>query len=627
MSDKLYLDFDDKPLTLVEAAFSLARDAQQVRQNQCARNDKLYRGFLDMSTRDYDKPNIFIPKIFNIVETKVARDCQVVLGSRPWMPVDSNRKDFREIAEYQTELLDELANRGNFPRSFITMDRIKTLHGNAFIEPMPYFVNVTEKIPIPDPVTGMALNYMERDVPRLRIRFRVYAPWEIFVDPKATGLSEGEFCRYIIKFDIVDSKEIQQMYEEGAYGPSVGGDDIDPTDLRGVSASMVNNADHWGYTMLHDVGIIGGAVDDGTCILMRYESPERYIECLNGTHILRDVPNPFKHKRINLAKFDHRRSPHTQEQFWAMGEAKPNEILQTMLNDLWNQTLENHELTNQGMMLYREKGIVGGPDSLVRVPGNRIGISGGDDTKPLSNYVLDLPAQQLPRDHYMLPAAVERMMDLTSQSFNIQRGEAENDDKTLGEASMLKESGDSPMELNIRQIEYGLGDLADLCFYHIDQYGTMDDYAEVIGPEKAMEMRFANPHDLPGGFNFAFKGSDRVVNVLQRQRAWANIAPMLVQLPVIKPVGFAQRTMEIYELDDSDMDEIVMNEEEFQMQQQAMAMQQQAQMEQERRGQVEDSERQHSQNKEMEQIKGQQRAQKTSTGSVAQSAGRQAAQT
>ena len=119
--NKLYLDFDDDdPLKLVEAAYSLARDGQQVRQNQCSRDYRLYRGIFDASYRDPDRPNIFIPKIWHIVETKVARDTQVILGSRPWMPVEARRREFKRIAEFQTELLDESADRGNFARSFIT---------------------------------------------------------------------------------------------------------------------------------------------------------------------------------------------------------------------------------------------------------------------------------------------------------------------------------------------------------------------------------------------------------------------------------------------------------------------------------------------------------------------------
>ncbi|MEA1998540.1 MAG: hypothetical protein U9N61_04345, partial [Euryarchaeota archaeon] len=506
------LDFDGKPLDLVEAAHEQSKIHQNARNVKYQRHYNNYRAFLDMTYRNPDRSNVFIPKLYSLIESTVPRDIKALYGLRPYIPFMSKRPEFREVAQYQAEFLDDLLHKTDFLNDMILVHKLKALYGTSFIEAIPFQEMTTEKALVPEMVYGrqVGMRVQEQQVPRYRLRTRVYAPWEVFADPYATDLSSPEGCRYVIKYQITDRRQILRMAEKGMYP------DLDIELLmsdRGAEGEQL--ADHWGMAMLQDMGLVYSDAGNDMGVIMRYESPERYIDCWNGRVILRDTPNPFKHGMINLTKFSHIIDPHTQNRFWGLGEAELTESLCEMLNDTWDLTFNSHNLINNPTIYYR-KGSVN-PDALVRVPANRVGIDASSD-RPVRDSVYEEPGQGLPRDHYMIAQTIEDYIDLTSRKFEVGRGESTRGAETLGEVAYLKEAGDSNQELNVRLAETSLSDLAIKCVSHNDQFATPQDHTEVLGQQKAMVMQFANPQDLPGGFNFQFKGSDRVTNQMIKQK-------------------------------------------------------------------------------------------------------------
>jgi hypothetical protein len=529
------LDFDSPDgLLLVENAFKSAQNVQQTRNNQYKRNNELYHGMLEV--RDVDRANIFFPKIFNVVETKLPRYVRAAHGTRPYIPFEARRDEFKMIAHCQSDLLDDYLYRGQFLNKRIAGLKIAILHGTSFLESIPYFEMVTQKQLVPDMFGQMQMQ--EEEVPRFRMKLRVYAPWEVYVDPYATGLESVGDCRYVIKQALVSRREVVRMAQQGAY-PG-----LDIEKMADGDSSLAEMADHWGVAMLSALGLEVPSHDGDVGIVLRYESPERYIDVWNGRTVLRDIPNPYKHKNINLSRMVHGVDPHTQDSFWGIGDAKVNEVLQEMLNSLWNMTFDNHFMTNQMMIYYREGSV--NPDALVRTSGNRVPIEASND-RPIRDSIVESPGQPLPRDHYMLPQAVERAMDYTSGVSDMIRGEVAQTDSTASEAAMRKESGEMRLELAIRQDEVFLSDFGHKCLSHIDQFSSIDDWVEVLGVERAQTMYVANPSDLPGGFNFVHKGADRIANRVIRQRNMRDVMPFLVQNPTIRPDWLAMKTLEIFD--------------------------------------------------------------------------------
>ncbi len=588
-----YLDFDGEPLKLVEAAYTIAQNQQQVRNNQYQRDWQNYQGWIDMTRRNPDQANVFVPKPFVIIETKVPRNVRNVVGMRPYIPFESAREEYRYQSQLMQIVLDELLYRGGMYSKYNDSAKIKTLYGTSFIEILPYYDQVNQKVLIGDAFGQPTL--VDNPVFRLRFRIRVYAPWEVYVDPYAINLEEKDACRYVVKLELVSRRQLIKLSEKGAY------QDFDVEQLRSVHAGdSQDKAKHWGLSMLADLGIPLPDGDDDMGLLMRYESPERYIDIWNGLVVLRDIANPYKHGKINLSRHKHTSDAHTQNSFWGIGEMKPNEVLFAMNNDTWNMTLNSHQLHNQPTIYYRKDSVH--PDAIVRTAGNRVQIECGND-RPISDSIEDAPIHGLPRDHYMIPHELERMIDMTSGIYDMQRGEAPIKESTASEAAMRREAGDIRLELEIRNSEAFLADLGDKALSHIDQFATIEDKIEILGMQPAMMLEYSNPTDLPGGYNYRFKGSMRAANLLIKQRNLKELSQILLNVPNLLPGEYLKLILQIHDFDEAEISRMVIPDQVmWQMQQQAAAQQAQAEFE--------ENERQRAHERDIAEIKRKQAEQK-----------------
>lgn len=545
------LDFDGKPLELVESAFKTSQNYQQARNRQYSNNNKLYHGMMDVI--DPDRANIFIPMIHNIVEVKAPRYVRAAHGVRPYIPFEATRPDFREVARLQARFLDELLHKAQFLNRRILALKSVILHGTAFMESVPYFELVTEKVLVPDMFGRPQMQ--QRQVPRLRFRLKVFAPWEVYVDPFATGLESADECRWVVKQELASRRAILRLAQKGGY-PG-----LDIEKLANEDENLMGRHDHWGSQMLGDLGLSLPKTDGDVGVLLRYESPERYIELWNGHTILRDIPNPYAHKQINLSRMVHGMNPHTQDAFWGIGDAKMNEVLQMMLNDTWNMTFDSHFMMNQPMIYYRQGKV--DPNALVRTSGNRVAIDSTSDERPITHDFYESSGNPLPRDHYDIPFTIEKMIEKTSGASDMIQGIDSSRESTASEAAMRKEAGELRLELAVRQDEVFLSDFGRKCLSHIDQFATFDDFVEVLGPQDAQLLYTANPADLPGGYNFTFKGADKIANQVVAQRNLQAIAPHILQLPTLLPTRFGHWVLEQFNVDDQRAREMFIPDEAF----------------------------------------------------------------
>ena len=569
------IDFDGEPLKLFRNAFDAADEHQDVRDQQYERDYQNYHAFLDMSLRNPDRSNVTIPKIRSLVNTKAPGEIKAAVGSRPYIPFTARRPDFEEFAEGQSKVLDHQLEMGRFYSEFVLADIMNILYGTAFMEAVPYFKAETRRIPMPiiaqTPFGPEIVDYQVQTIPLqlLRLKIRAWAPWELKVDPIARGLEEAEDCRYVIKIQITSKRAIRDLAEQGAYP----GLDLDELDASGAGEDLTDNK---GLAILENMGIPAPKDDSDIAVLFRYESAGRYIDIIDDRLVLRDVPNPYPkmaggHNLINLSKMVHDVDPHTMAAFWGNGEGKANEILQALLNDLYNIAIDNHNFANQGMTYFAKgRGVV--PAQLIHSVGNKVGFTIPDNMR-IGDVVQDSFGQPLPADHYILMQRTEDNMDLTAQSGNVMRGEEAPGDRTLGEISLLRQAGDARQELNIRNIEDFLADFGRKCLSHLDQFSRSIDREEVLGKEEAMRLIMLNPRDLPGGYDFAFKGSDRVINQIIRQRSLTELDKRLTGSPYLKEGEWLHVLMDSHDL--SEEAELVLktDEEVSFEQQQALALQ------------------------------------------------------
>lgn len=572
MSTKIDFDSSDS-LKLFRAAYDTADEHQGPRDEQCERDYQNFHAYLDMTTRNPDRSNIAIPKIFSVIMTKSPREIKAAIGRRPYIPFDAKRDEFKEIAGLQSDMLDQLLYIGGFANQFSIADMIKVTYGTAFMEALPYFEDDVQRGMVPQtimtPMGPQVVGWAIQNIPvkRFRLQVKTYAPWEVKVDPFATDLETPGGCRYVVKVRIASKREIKRLAEAGAYGDKFDIDRLDATEAEyGEELSK-----HRGLTILQNMGIpdVGGDGDIG--VLYRYESPERYIDIWNDRVVLRDSldsGHPFDrmdggHGLINLSRMVHNIDPHTQAQFWGNGEVKINELQCDLLNDILNNTMDNANFLNMGKTYYANS-IGVSPEQLVHAMGNKIPVDLRDGQK-IQDVIYEDRGDPLPGDFYNLREVVERYIDITGNTMPVMRSEASGSDTTLGEVSILKEAGDSREELNVRLLEDPfLKDFGHKCLCHMDQFARTDDKVEFMGEEAAQMMLMLNPRDLPGGYNFTFDGSDRVVNQVIKQRNLMNLSQHVEANPFTKPREWARVLFEAHDLAD-EVDNVFMTEDEAAM--------------------------------------------------------------
>lgn len=559
------LDFDGEPLGLVEAAVASADERQTNRNEQFRKEWWMYTTYIDQSERDPDLPNIQLPKMYSIIEDKCPKETSALFGKTPIAPVVTKREAFRVVGTLQAEMFDDLTRRAGQWVEGHLLTKLKLLYGTSFQNLVPYYEPIVDKRLVRSSVGGFEVE--ETKAHRLRLAIETWAPWEVMVDAHATTLTKRDGCRYLIKIQLASKRQIRDLYAKGYY-PDL---DLDRLEQYRGSTSRWRG-EHFGHQMLSALGLPTPSDDDDMGVMLRYESPDRYIDLWQGTVVLRDNDNPFQHKKINCSKMMHVMPPHTQNRFWGIGEAMPNEIQISMLNDLWNLTFATHGMANQPMVFYRKGKVI--KEDIVFNLGQRVPVS-TDSGRPISDDILIHGGQGLPRDHYLLPNAVERNIDMTAATFDPTRGELSPGDQTATEIKMTYSEGAQRQEGTIQLAEYGfMADYSSKGMSIIDQHANFDDKAEIVGDERAVLLFTASPDDLPGGYNFNFKGSSEVRQLFKKRSALGDLADVLMGSPTARPGGYERKMLELSDCTPEEVDDIQLTPEEVvKKQEQEMAMQ------------------------------------------------------
>lgn len=560
-------DFDGADARkLVEDCYQLADTNQAPRNTQYNRDYLGYRSFVDMTGRDPQRANIGLPKVNSIIETKVPKEHNALFATTPYIPFEATRDDFKVPGTYISEFLQHHLEKAGFHTKAGICIKMKATYGTSFIEPTAEYITQTKKIVKENNIGGFSFPSIEEvTVKRFALRVTEFAPWEVMVDPNAKGLEQMYTARFVIKLQLASKREIIKMAQTmpNPYP------NLDTEEFQ--NSRRQTDKGQFGNQILASFGLPQN-LDDDLGVLMRYESCDRYIDVWNGSYVIRDIPNPYKHKRINLSRFVHSFDPHTQNLFWGNGEAKQAEVLASMLNDLYNMAFDAHAFVNQPVIFY-EKKAVDSPYALVYSAMNRIAVNKDvGDPRSIDDKIKIHRGEGLPADHYNMMNTTERMLDMGGQSFAPSRGENEGVQKTASEALTLKEAGDEPSAHRLKITEdVTLRPFGELCLSHIDQFAKPDDIAEVLGDERAAVIYTLNPADFPGGFSFRFKGSDRAMNQAVKQRNARELTPLIVGLPTTRPDELSRWLLETHEVEPDRVDKIVQPLEEVMMMQQMQA--------------------------------------------------------
>ena len=522
MATKKQLNFDVDPAKtddvrdFTRSFFEHCRDAQSYQMDKYQRVYKIYRMQRDMVGRDPNRSNLALPKLYAMVETIMPIYIDALIGVRPYIPLELPGKEASETASAMTDLLDAFLAEGEFHQTCMNFAKYAVLYGNGYLESFPMYE--TRNIKIMEPQTGVdgegrpvVLGYKPTVVPKtfFRLGTRAYAPFQIFKDPSARSLANDD-CRGIIKYRAnVSKRQIMKMAERNFFP------NFDPEKLEAGFQST--QQDDWCRKLAQSIGVPVPKTDDDMGVWLSFESGDRYIDVWNFTHVLRDVPNPYDHKQINLTKITNTTDPNPETEWWGIGEGEPVEGLCYALEENWNQTFDNHNLLNQGVLFYDEDAL--SVDQLAYIPGNRIPVTPSPGMR-IQDAVYERPTPGLSPDHYRIPNQLELMIDSGSGISDIVRGDQTGDSQTAREAILRRQAGDSRMKLKVKMGEWGLADFGMKALATVDQFCPPEDMASKIGPQRAMMLSTVNPMNMAQKPSFAFKGSDRLAEQqIKRQDA------------------------------------------------------------------------------------------------------------
>lgn len=526
--------------------FEDSRDTQRHKHVEFKRLYRMYKLQRDMSNRDPNRSNIFIPKWFSMVETVTPQMVDALIGLRPYIPMELESDPYGDIGDAQTDVLDAFLEDADFDWHMMRLIKYVVMYGTGFIEARPDWVKRTVKEVQPIFSTDffgrpvqVGQNTVDVEKQFLRLILRAYAPWEIYKDPRAKSLERHE-CRGIIKFrGLISKRELTRMAELGQIP------EFDPSKLQADMEGLKD--DNWGRQLAESIGVPEPRHDDDLGVWLSFEGPDnRYIDMWNFTTILRDDENPYKHGEINLTRVVNVDDPNPESEWFGVGDGRPIEQLCYALNDNWDQTFDNHHMQNQGILYYDEDAL--NVDQLVMIAGNRVPVSA-----PIGGHIRDAVHERvtpgLNQDHYAIPGTLNTLIDRTMGQFNSQRGEAAPGSQTAREAILLKGAGDSRTKLKIKMMEkMGLKRFGEKAASIIDDFATPDDIVAKIGLERAALLPTVNPASMGTGHKMVFKGSDRLADLqLQRQDA-KDIYQLMAGNPTVSQEWLAARTLEIFDV-------------------------------------------------------------------------------
>jgi hypothetical protein len=231
----------------------------------------------------------------------------------------------------------------------------------------------------------------------------------------------------------------------------------------------------------------------------------RYIEVWgsqeNGIHVIRDTMNPYPF--VPVINFPNTIDP-MPERFYHIGEIRPNAQMFTMLNDAYSQLFNSQQQSMDPPLLYPNGWL--DPASLVAAPGNRVGYN-PMYAERIQQAVFNLPLKELGRDAYEIPDRISSIIDGTAGVPAPSQGQFPDRKELAYTVRKVSEGADSRSEVKIRLAIDSMRMLAKQSLKIISDNITQEMVDRILGDD-ARYYVLKDPDEIPGGYEFRFKGMD-----------------------------------------------------------------------------------------------------------------------
>lgn len=467
----------------------------------------LYSSFVDITNRDPQRNNPFIPETFKAIETKTPMHVKALVGQRPIFQIKPKNPNRKLNAKLIEQIIDFYADGGftqsvNILAPMEKMIKMKSLFGCALIETYwDYRPQVFEKHQaIKEKGVQLGTEVMLDVALNGTLNWQCWAPWMIGVDPSTEIIDEMAFiylkqpCR----------KSALKRHMEWAHY------DIKPNQLetsKGMGEFTLKLRSEMGYSESDD--------DDDMGVLIRMYLPQehRYLEIWNGGQIIRDDKRKEKQgglagRRNRLTRFIATDDPYPNC-FFATTPIKPAAQIQMIMNGLTGYYLDAIDRSSDQPLAYEEGAI--DPDSLVtglvsvnpeRLNNRNI----GDVVQTLKLGDVD------PNYSQAMEMLANVYQGIVKQGDYIQGNLPKGEPETATGIRTAKEASENALDLEVYRAEVlGMQRIFTHCIDLIDQNVTEEEVRKILGADIDY-LNYLRPDELPGGFTLRLRGSDIIAD-------------------------------------------------------------------------------------------------------------------
>lgn len=461
---------------------------------------QLYHSFVDMSSRDPERNNPFLPETFVAIEQQVPQHVKALFSTPPIFPIKPTNPLRKDYARAYQRLLEYFVN-GAWDKSTPIIGvaekliKMKKLFGMALLEDYWDYSYQTVESEEPIMEQGIRVGMEKTSDKQLRGRWnwKVFAPWMSGVDPSHECIEAMAW--FYLEEPTRKSTLIQHMQEFPKQYNKAKVEDVKKTNASNIFTLKLRQ----------QMGFKENEEDDDMGLKTRLWLPTRgkMVEIWNGQTVLRVID-----AKPRLTRWIAVDDPYLNC-FYAHTPVKPAAMIQVMINAIFGSYLDALDRTSDPVMGYEAQMI--DPNSIVSglVEVNPAALKNG---KSISDIVQRIDTGQVDPN---VKDALEMLVNANQKAYaqsdytqgNIPSIRAESATavravKDAGQARIDHEASRDEKTAKTKMFINGV----DLINLHMDE----EEMQEVLGDDYQFIALYPDIRKLPGGFSLDYKGADDI---------------------------------------------------------------------------------------------------------------------
>ena len=490
-----YISIKKDPIVMVREKYNIAYSHNSKQRLLLNKLYQAYHGYVKDSARSKGRANFHYHKMFQAVETEVARFMVNYFSHDPYASVIPNKGAAVNSAKAMEEVLQYYYEHSpNFFLSRLRMIKYASLFGYGWCVPSWQKDEMKVKVRKKVKLYGMDVGEIEEEELQIiyeGLQFDVYSPTEVFTDPMAKTPNK---MRWAMVEDWVPAEELAEKANQGIYDKAA----VNRIPLNGSGQEQIeyqNRVDSLGYVRPDE--------DISMVRLWSYFEANRWITVANDDTIIRDEENPYDHKQIPLIMG---MKTVDIDSFFPIGTGKVILPTQKMVNVVVNSAIDSVISSNHP--IWKHKSHID-PNGLASLPNKRIRVRQMDDVE-----IMRMPETK--QDIYQLKNTLEESINESTGYYNQQFGGGSPNTTATG-AQINNDQGNQRIQYDVMVFEeLYLVKEAKMCTKIIQQMIPEGQEFRIAGQGG---MNFANysAEDIRG--EFKTRGSSEAINkaVVQQQ--------------------------------------------------------------------------------------------------------------